>query len=72
MIGELPVSPKGWGVAIAGGLMGVTVFGLQHIAGSPVDGVLGIAALVMAIFAFMDAYLIASGMDDEQGNGVVV
>ena len=71
MIGELPISPKGWAVAIAGGLMGVTVFSLQHIVGSPVDGVVGIAALVMSIFAFVDAYLIAKGMDNERGNGVV-
>jgi len=71
MLGELPISPSGWAIATAGGLMGVTVFGLQRMAGSPVDGVIGIAALVTALFAFMDAYLISKGLDKERGNGVI-
>lgn len=70
MLGELPISPTGWAFATGGGLMGVTVFGLQRIAGSPVDGVVGIAALVMAAFAFMDAYLISKGLDSERAGEV--
>jgi len=66
MLDELPVSPKGWGVAVAGGLIGVTVFGLQDITASAINSVIGVVVLAMATFAFVDAYLIAKALDERE------
>lgn len=66
---DLPETAGGWGLAVAGGLIGLVLFTFQHWFDAPFDILAMVIGAALTVFALTDAYLIADELDRTEATG---